>query len=62
MSTPKEQLRRYAEALPDDAGWEDIEHWIVLRERIARGRREADQETLIEQSEVEVRMKRWLDA
>jgi hypothetical protein len=45
----------------DDASWEDIQYSFYVRERVERGRREAEQENLIDQDEVEVRMKRWLE-
>ncbi len=49
------------DTLPDNASWEDIQYSIYVRERIERGQREADQGKLIEQDEIESRMKRWLD-
>ena len=50
------------DALPDDATWEDVQYSIYIRERIERGRREADEQKIVEQDEIELRMKRWLDA
>jgi predicted transcriptional regulator len=61
MPTAKEELRRMLETLPDDATWEDMQYSIYVRERIERGRREADDGKVIDQEEVEHRMKRWLD-
>jgi len=61
MPTVKEEVRRMVESLPDDASWEDIQYSIYVRERVERGRREAEQEKLIDQDEVEIRMKQWLD-
>ena len=49
------------DSLPNDANWEDIQYSIYVRERIERGRREADEGKLIDQEEIERRMKRWLD-
>jgi len=45
--------------LPDDVSWEDIQYSIYVRERIERGRREADGGKVIDQEEIESRMKRW---
>ncbi len=50
------------DTLPDNASWEDIQYSIYVRERIERGRREADAEKLIDEEEIEQRMQRWLDA
>jgi predicted transcriptional regulator len=60
MATAKEEILRMLETLPEDATWEDVQYSIYVRERIERGRREADQGKLLEQEEVENRMERWL--
>jgi hypothetical protein len=61
MSTVKEEIRKILDTLPDDVTWEDVQYSIYVRERIERGRREADDEKVIDQEEVERRMQRWLD-
>jgi predicted transcriptional regulator len=61
MATPKEELRKMLDSLPDEANWEDIQYSIYVRERIERGRREADEGKTIDQEEIERRMKQWLD-
>lgn len=60
MPTAKEEIRRMLDTLPDDATWEDVQYSIYLRERIERGRREADEGKVIDQEEIELRMKPWL--
>jgi hypothetical protein len=60
MPTAKEETRRILDELPDEATWEDIQYSIYVRERIERGRREASQQTLIGQDEIERRMAPWL--
>lgn len=60
MNTAKEETRRILDSLPDNASWEDIQYSIYARERIERGRREADAGKLIDQEEIEQRMERWL--
>jgi predicted transcriptional regulator len=60
MATAKEEIRRMLDTLPNDANWEDIQYAIYVRERIERGRREADEGKIIDQEEIEHRMKRWL--
>ena len=61
MATAKEEIRKMLDTLPEDASWEDVQYSIYVRERVERGQREADQQRLIEQEEVETRMKEWLD-
>ena len=60
MATAKEEIRKLLDALPDDATWEDVQYSIYVRERVERGRREAGQSNLVDQEEIEARMKRWL--
>jgi hypothetical protein len=61
MATAKEEIRKMLDTLPDDVTWEDLQYSIYVRERVERGRREADQENLLDQTEVETRMNRWPD-
>jgi predicted transcriptional regulator len=61
MATAKEEVRRLLDSLPDDASLEDVQYSIYVRERIERGRQEANEGKLIEQDDVENRMSRWLD-
>lgn len=60
MATAKDEIRRLIETLPDDASWEDVQHSIYVRERIERGRREAAEGKVLDQPEVERRMRPWL--
>lgn len=60
MATVKEEVRRMIESLPDDATWEDVQYSIYVRERIERGRREAADGKILDEDEVERRMKPWL--
>ena len=45
--------------LPDDASLEDIQYSIYVRERIERGLREMQDGKVMEQDEIELRMKHW---
>ena len=60
MASVKEEVRRMIESLPDDATWEDVQYSIYVRERIERGRREAADGKILDEHEVERRMKPWL--
>ena len=56
LATAKEEVRKILDALPDDATWEDVQYSIYVRERIEPGGWTADQEKLIDQEEVEIRI------
>ena len=60
MATPKDEIRKILDTLPDDATWEDVQYSFYVRERVERGRREANQGPLLDQGEAELRMNRWL--
>jgi predicted transcriptional regulator len=60
MSKPKEEVRMLLDRLPDEASFEDIQYHIYVQEAIRRGRESADRGELIDQSEVERRMAKWL--
>jgi hypothetical protein len=53
MPTAKEEIRRMLDTLPDDATWEDVQYSIYVRERIERGRREADEGKVVDQAGLE---------
>ena len=60
MATSKEEIQRLIATLPDDATWEDVQYSIYVRERIERGRREANEGKTVDQNEIERRMQPWL--
>jgi predicted transcriptional regulator len=60
MPTAKEEAQKVLDSLPNTASWDDIEYSIYVRERIERGRREADCGEVMDQEEIEARMDRWL--
>jgi hypothetical protein len=60
MATAKDEVRRLLEALPDDASLEDVQYSIYVRERINRGRQQADDDEVVDSTEVESRMQRWV--
>jgi predicted transcriptional regulator len=61
METAKEEVRRILESLPDDATLEDIQYRIYVRQAIAAGVRDVDEERVVTQEEVERRMSRWTE-
>jgi hypothetical protein len=61
VGTAKDEVRRLLDSLPDDASLEDVQYSIYVRERLARAQREASEGKVIDQEEIENRMRRWLD-
>jgi hypothetical protein len=60
MASAKEEVRRLLESLPDDATLEDVQYSIYVRERLERARKEANEGRVIDQDEIESRMRRWV--
>ncbi len=61
MASAKDEVRQLLDSLPDDATLEDVQYSIYVRERVLRGRQEADAGQVLDQDEVDLRMKRWLE-
>jgi predicted transcriptional regulator len=59
MGSAKEEVRRIHEQIPDNASFEDIQYHIYVREKIERGLEDVKQGRVIEQEEVERRMRKW---
>lgn len=60
MSTPKDEVRKLLDRLPDEASFEDIQYHIYVREKIERGLKDVEQGKVLSQQEVERRMSKWL--
>ena len=60
MATPKEEIRRLLEKLPDDVSFEDIQYHIYVQQSVERGLDAAERGEVISQEEAERRMSKWL--
>jgi predicted transcriptional regulator len=60
MSTPKEEVRKLLETLPDESSYEDIQYHIYVREKIERGLKDIKEGRVLSQEEVERRASKWL--
>ena len=60
MGTPKEELRRLLEKLPDDVSYEDIQYHIYVQQSVERGLEAVENGEVVSQEEVERRMAKWL--
>jgi predicted transcriptional regulator len=60
MSTPKDEVRKLLDRLPDEASFEDIQYHIYVREKIERGLQDVEEGKALSQQEVERRMSKWL--
>ncbi len=60
MSTPKEEVRKLLDQLPEDSSFEDIQYHIYVREKIERGLKDVKEGRVVSVEEVERRMSKWL--
>lgn len=60
MSTPKDEVRKLLDRLPDEASFEEIQYHIYVREKIERGLKDVEEGRVLSQQEVERRMSKWL--
>jgi predicted transcriptional regulator len=60
MSTPKEEVRKLLDQLPDDSSFEEIQYHIYVREKIERGLKDIKEGRVLSHEEVERRMAKWL--
>lgn len=60
MGTPKEEVRKLLDQLPDDSSFEDIQYHIYVREKIERGLKDFHEGRVLSQEDAERRMVKWL--
>lgn len=60
MSTPKDEVRKLLDRLPDEASFEDIQYHIYVREKVERGLKDVEEGRVLSRQEVERRMPKWL--
>lgn len=60
MSTPKEEVRKLLDQIPDDSSLEEIQYHIYVREKIERGLKDIKEGRVLSHEEVERRMAKWL--
>jgi hypothetical protein len=55
MSTIREEVRKLADRLPDDADWKDVMYEVYVRQKIAEGEKAISEERLVSHDEVRSR-------
>lgn len=60
MGRPKEVVRRLLDELPDEVSFEDIQYSIYVQESVQIGLDAAARGELVDQDEIEARMREWL--
>ena len=55
MSTVKEEVRKLAEALPDDASWDQAMYELYVRRKIAEGEKAVAEGRMMSHEEVKKR-------
>ena len=58
MSTVKEELRKVADALPDDATWDQAMYELYVRQKIAEGEEAVAEGRVVPHEEVKKRFSR----
>jgi predicted transcriptional regulator len=61
MGSPKDEVRRILDQVPDDVSYEDIQYHIYVREKVERGLKDVEQGRVLSQEEVERRMSKWTE-
>jgi predicted transcriptional regulator len=61
MGSPKDEVRRILDQVPDDVSYEDIQYHIYVREKVERGLKDVEQGRVLSQQEVERRMSKWTE-
>jgi len=58
--TPKQDVHRLLESLPDAATWDDIEYAVQVLARVRAGIDDAQAGRVVSSDEARARMQRWL--
>ena len=61
MGSPKDEVRRILDQIPDDVSYEDIQYHIYVREKVERGLKDVQQGRVLSQEEAERRMSKWTE-
>jgi predicted transcriptional regulator len=59
MGSAKDEVRRILDNISDDASLEDIQYHIYVCEKVERGLRDVQQGRVVDQEEVERRIRKW---
>ncbi|MDI6776355.1 MAG: hypothetical protein QMD03_03800 [Syntrophales bacterium] len=60
MQTVKQEVNNLLTRLPDDCSLEDVQYHLYVLQKIERGLKDAEEERVYTQEEVEKRMAKWL--
>jgi predicted transcriptional regulator len=58
--SPKDEVRKILDQMPDNATFEDIQYHVYVRQKIQRGLKDLEEGQTLTQDEVEQRMSKWL--
>lgn len=60
VQSPKNDVLKIVERLPDDASYEDIQYHIYVRQKVLRGLKALKRGDTMTQREVDQRLAKWL--
>jgi len=58
--SPKDEVRKILDQMPDDATFEDIQYHVYVCQKVQRGLKDLDEGRTLTQDEMEQRMSKWL--
>lgn len=61
MQTAKQEVSDLLKRLPDDCTLEDVQYHLCVLQKIERGLKDAEEERVFTQEEVEKMMSKWLE-
>ncbi len=61
MVNAKEDVRKMLDLIPDDASYEDIQYHIYVQNKVQNGLDDIEKGRVVDQEEVEQRMRKWLE-
>ena len=61
MQTAKQEVSDLLKRLPDDCTLEDVQYHLYVLQKIERGLKDAEEERVFTQEEVEKMMSKWLE-
>jgi len=60
MGNPKDEVHSLLEKLPEDASYEDIQYHLYVLEKVQRGLRRAETESVVAHGDAKARLGKWL--
>ncbi len=60
MASVKEEILEWAQSLPENCSWEDLQYFLYVRGKVAEGLKDVEQGRVVSHEEAKRRMAAWL--